>query len=88
MYVIIQHQIHDPKVFQARAEKAFPLPDELTLHFFLPSRDFSHATCLYEAPSVERVRAHVDGVLGDCCTNSYHAVADVQAMGLPGREAA
>jgi hypothetical protein len=88
MYVIIQHQIHDPQSFQACAEKAFPLPEDLTVHFFLPARDFSHATCLYEAPSLERVRDFVDGLLGACCTNTYHAVAAEHAMGLPETQAA
>jgi hypothetical protein len=88
MYVIIQHKIHDPQAYQARAERAFPLPEGLNVLFFLPAQDFSHATCLYEAPSLEQVRDFVDGLLGDAATNTYHAVAAEHAMGLPETQAA
>jgi hypothetical protein len=88
MYVTIQHKIHDPQAFQARAEKAFPLPDGLNVLLFLPAQDFSHATCLYQAPSLEKVRDFVDRLLGDCCTNTYHMVAAEHAMGIPEGQAA
>jgi hypothetical protein len=86
MFVTIEHDIHDPAEFQARAERAMPPPDGLHVHQFLPASDLSHATCLYEANSLEAVRAFVDGALGQSSTQRYFAVAEEHAMGLPVRQ--
>jgi len=86
MFVAIEHDIHDPAKFQQCAEKVFPLPDDLHVHFFLPSSDLRRATCLYEAPSIERVRDFVDGALADSATQYYFPVAEDHAMGLPQRQ--
>lgn len=88
MFIVIDHEIHDATTFQQRAEKAFPLPSGLQVHFFLPANDFSRAVCLYEAPSVDAVRTYVDGLLGDSCTNRYVPVAEDHAMGLPRKHVA
>jgi hypothetical protein len=86
MFVTIEHDIHDPAEFQARAERAMPPPDGLHVHQFLPASDLSHATCLYEADSLEAVRDFVDGALGPSSTQRYFAVAEDHAMGLPVRQ--
>jgi hypothetical protein len=88
MFVTIEHDIHDPAAFQTRAEAAMPPPDGLQVHMFLPASDLSHATCLYEADSLEAVRAFVDGALGPSSTQRYFAVAEDHAMGLPARQPA
>jgi hypothetical protein len=61
MFIVIDHDIKNATTFQQRAEKAFPLPDGLHVHMFLPASDLSRATCLYEADSVEKVRNFVEG---------------------------
>jgi hypothetical protein len=86
MFVAIEHDIQDAAKFQQRAEKAFPLPDGLHVHMFLPANDLSRAVCLYEAPSVDRVREFVDGLLGDSSRNRYFPVAEEHAIGMPARE--
>jgi hypothetical protein len=63
-----------------------PPPDGLHVHQFLPASDLSHATCLYEADSLEAVRAFVDGALGSASTQRYFAVAEDHALGLPARQ--
>lgn len=85
MFIIIDHDIKDASKFQQCAEKAFPLPDGLHVHMFLPAADLSRATCLYEADSVERVRSFVDPLLGDSAKNTYVPVAAEHAIGLPER---
>jgi hypothetical protein len=86
MFVAIEHDIQDAAKFRQRAEKAFPLPNGLHVHLFLPATDLSRATCLYEASSVDQVRDFVDGLLGDCSKNRYFSVAEEHAMGLPQRQ--
>jgi hypothetical protein len=88
MFILIDHDIRNPAKFQQCAEKVFPLPDGLQVHLFLPATDFSRATCLYEADSVDRVRNFVDPLLGDSAKNTYVPIAAEHAMGLPERQAA
>lgn len=83
MFIAIEHRIHDPDAFQARGEQVFPLPEDLHVHHFLPATDLSRATCLYEGPSVDRVRAHLDRKLGDASTQTYFPVAETGGIGLP-----
>lgn len=83
MFIAIVHQIHDAEKFQACADDVFPLPGELHVHHFLPATDLSEAVCLYEAPSVERLREHIDGALADSSTQHYFPVAERSALGLP-----
>ena len=85
MFIAIEHEIHNPDTFRERGEQVFPLPDDLHVHHFLPATDLKRASCLYEAPSVERVSAYLDGKLGDASTQRYYAVAEEVAIGLPGR---
>jgi hypothetical protein len=85
MFVLINHDIHDPATFQQCAAAAMPPPDGLDVHRFLASRDFHAATCLYEAASVDEVRAFVDGARGTSSTQRYTPVAEEHAMGLPRR---
>lgn len=88
MFIAIVHEIHDPTKFQQCAEEVFPLPEDLHVHYFLPATDLSQAVCLYEAPSVDRLRDYIDGTLRDASTQYYFPVADQHAMGLPVRQLA
>lgn len=88
MFIAIEHTIHDPASFQSRGEQVFPLPEDLHVHHFLPAADFSRAACLYEAPSLEQLREHLDSKLGDASTQRYFAVADNAAIGLPAQQLA
>lgn len=83
MFIAIDHQIHDAEAFQERGQQVFPLPEGFHVHHFLLSADASRAHCLYEAPSVERVRSYLDGKLGDASTQGYFAVAEEAGIGLP-----
>lgn len=88
MFIAIEHEILDPQKFQARAEEVFPLPEDLHVHQFFPAHDLSRATCLYEAPSIDRLRNYVDGKLGEASTQRYFRVAEGEAIGLPQHQVA
>jgi len=83
MFIAIEHEIHDSQTFGKRGERVFPLPEDLHVHHFLPAADFSRASCLYEAPSVDRLQAYLDGKLGDASTQTYYPVAEDGGIGLP-----
>lgn len=83
MFIAIEHDIHDSEKFQACAEAVFPLPEDLHVHQFFPATDLSRAACLYEAPSVARLREYLDGKLGGASTQRYFPVAETEAIGLP-----
>lgn len=88
MFIAIEHDIHDSQKFQTCAEAVFPLPDDLHVHHFLPATDLSRAACLYEAPSVGRLRDYLDGKLGDASTQRYFPIAEGAAIGLPQHQVA
>ncbi len=50
---------------------------------FCPSQDFSAATCIWEADSVDTVRELVDQALGDASEQTYYEINTEQAVGLP-----
>ena len=87
MFIAIAHEIHDPPTFQKCSDEAFPLPDGLHLHQFVPADDLSWAACLYEAPSIERLSSHLEPLLGAAATQRYFPVAEEHAVGLPATQA-
>lgn len=88
MFIAIEHEIHDPAMFQQCAERVFPLPETFRVHQFLPASDLSRAACLYEAPSIEELSHYLDPVPGEASTQRYFPVAEAQAIGLPSRHLA
>ena len=82
MYVVVEHTVHDPEAFGAATASA-GIPPHLTLHHSLPTADGTQAVCLWEGPSVEEVRAFVEGGVGHLSDNVYFAVDAERAMGLP-----
>ena len=83
MYVVVQHQIRDPKAAFPRGEQLMKnegAPAGVEVLQFLPSRDGSAVTCLWEAPTVAAVQGYVDGVLGDSSENSCFEVDAEQAF--------
>jgi hypothetical protein len=83
MYIVIQHEIQDPQLFQKCAEEVFPLPEHLQLHQFFPSADMKKAVCLYEAPSVDKLSVYLDAKLNPASEQFYFPVLTENAMGLP-----
>ena len=83
MKVGVIHRISDPETAQSRGQSLFEPPEGVQLLQFCPSQDFSAATCIWEAGSIDAVRDLVDPTLGDASEQTYYAVNTEQAVGLP-----
>lgn len=88
MYVLIHHKIKDSKTFWnilEREEKEPSRPPAGVNPFpvFYPTKDGENAFSMYKADSLDDLRSHVDGGLGNACENTYFVVNDEVAQGLP-----
>ena len=91
MYVGVVHKVKDSKAMLERGEglsEPANAPPGVVPHQFCPSKDFSVATCVWEADSVDAVRDYIDGTLGDSSENSYFEINAEYAQGLPQQAAA
>jgi hypothetical protein len=83
MYVIVQHCVSNPRVFWNIIRDATPqLPAGLRIIQVLPAMDGSVGICLWEARSVDSVRAIVEAAVGHLSRNEYFAVDCGRAIGL------
>jgi hypothetical protein len=85
MFVVAQHRILDRDRFATMDPKDVALggPPGVRALTFLPARDLSAAICLWEAPSVEAVSDYLDPVTAGVAENTYFAIEDAFAIGLP-----
>ena len=83
MKVGVIHRISDPEGAQSQGQSLFEQHEGVQLLQFSPSEDFTAATCIWEAESVDAVRELVDPTLGDTSAQTYFAVNAEQAVGLP-----
>lgn len=83
MLVVVQHQLIDPPTAFSRGERlkrAEGAPEAARVLQFLPSRDGTYVTCLWESESVEDLQAYVDETLGDSSRNVCFAVEESAAF--------
>lgn len=86
MFVLVHHTVHDPATFWTSASAAMPnMPRELTLHQTLAARDGTLATCLWEAASVDAVRAFLEPALGAASANEYREAENRDGIAIPAR---
>jgi hypothetical protein len=84
MFVIVQHEISNPKAFWETAQSATAsMPSHLKVHQTLPNHEGTKAVCLWEASGVDEVKNLVEGAVGSLSRNTYYAVESANAMGLP-----
>lgn len=84
MYVIAKHRITDPEKFVSLAASAAEdAPAGVFGRQFCPSRDGSEAVCLWEADSLDSVRAYLDELSVGAAQNSYFEVGLEHAIGIP-----
>lgn len=89
MYVSVQHVITDPASFQTRGQQLrYGSPEGLAPLLFLPEAQGTRAACVWEGPSLDAVRRHIDGTLGDASRQEYFAVSEEHAFGLPAAQSA
>jgi hypothetical protein len=84
MFVSVIHRITDPDRFFAMAsETAQNLPSDLRLPQFIGNADRATMVCLWEAPSVDRVREFLEPLTAGMCKNEYAQVDAGLSSGLP-----
>lgn len=88
MFVVVHHQVKDPNYFFADIPSvAQNAPPGVHPRMFCPSQDKNSAVCLWQAESVEAVRAYVDETAGPSAVNTYIEVDESYSIGLPTAEA-
>jgi hypothetical protein len=74
-YVVAIHTVSDPERFWGgAAEGIAQLPPGVVLHSTYPTPGGTRAVCLWEADSVDIVRAIVDGGSGHASSNDFFEV--------------
>jgi len=82
MYIVVEHEISNPKAFWDIVKSA-TLPTHLKLHQTLPNGEGTKAVCVWEATGVDEVKVFLEGALGNFSRNTYFAVEEKNAIGLP-----
>jgi len=82
MFVSVIHRISDPDAFFEMA-RSVVIPEDLRLPQTISTADRSTTICLWEAPSVERVREFLEPLTASVCKNEYAEVDPGLSLGLP-----
>jgi hypothetical protein len=90
MHVVVQHRITDLEKFNTMdaEEVAGGGPTGSHLQQFLPPKDGSVATCLWQADSIDTLRGYLDPATAGVTENTYIEVDEETAVGLPEAAAA
>jgi hypothetical protein len=80
MYVAAVHKISDPEKFWSMGG----FPETITFRATFPDPTGTRAVCLFEAGSVEALKAFLEDAVGAVSENEYYEVAADKAVGLPG----
>ena len=82
--IVVQHQITDAETFFSKTEDVVGnAPEGVRARQFCPSEDHSRAVCVWEGGSLDAVRAYVDSLSEGISENTYYAVDEQNAFGLP-----
>ncbi|MGH3084594.1 MAG: hypothetical protein ACRDNP_11180 [Gaiellaceae bacterium] len=83
MFVVVQHTLTDPPTAFARGvrlQRGEGAPRGTRVLQFLPSKDGTLVTCLWESEAVADVQSYVDETLGDASRNLCYAVEATAAF--------
>jgi hypothetical protein len=89
MFVVIHHNIKNPQQWEAALAKVVPiieqgrLPRGVQAVSFLPCTDGRRADCLWEADTVQTLKAFLEPLTGTAADNDYLPINAEHAMGLP-----
>lgn len=83
MFIAITHDIHDVDEFKRKVNAMAPPPSQLRRHQFFAATDLTRAACLWEGPAIAPLRDYIDGSLEPASTQTYFAVNEARAVGLP-----
>ena len=85
MFIVVEHEVTNPEKFWRAAQEATTnLPSGLKLHQVMPNTEGTRATCVWEAQQVDEVKNFIESKAGGTANNTYYAVEEQNAMGLPG----
>ena len=82
MYIVVEHQISNPKKFWEIAA-ALKLPNEIKLHSTFPNPGGTKAVCLWEGKEIQDIKKIVEDGVGQFSKNEYFSVETKNAVGLP-----
>ena len=86
MFVSVIHRVSNPDEFWAIAEKATAnMPADLKLPQFVTSEDLATTICLWDVPSVDRLKTFLEPLLGRVSKNEYIAITTERSSGLPAK---
>lgn len=84
MFVSVIHRISDPdKFLEMVTASAGKIPSDLRLHQYFASDERRTMVCLWEPPSVERVRELLEPLSQGSAVNEYVTVDLEASRGLP-----
>jgi hypothetical protein len=84
MYILVQHVISEPAAFWNAADPSTLSPD-IALHHSFPTPDGTRAACIWEAQSIERLRAILEPIIGRYSNTEYFAVENCEGFVRPSR---
>ncbi len=82
MYILVQHTVSDPEGFWNSTDPAL-LPPAFRLLQTFPTRDGTHAACIWEAASVDALRGMLEPLVGPYSRNEYFEVENREGVALP-----
>lgn len=84
MFVLVEHYVSDVQTFWSAVRHAFrALPPFLTLHHCIPTRDGTHAVCVWEAEGIRDVKSFIESYVGHASRNLYFPVENAAGSSLP-----
>jgi hypothetical protein len=84
MFVLVQHYVTDLQTFWSAVRHAIPtLPPYLRLHQCFPTRDGTHAVCVWEAESIRDVRSFLETYVGHAGRTLYFPVENGAGIAFP-----
>lgn len=84
MYIVVQHTISNPTEFWGGAQQMMPkIPATAKLHHTFPTKDGTHAVCLWEAESVKSLRDFLEPLIAPVSQNEYFQVENKESVAMP-----
>ena len=82
MYILVQHTIAEPVAFWSSTDPAL-LPPQFKLLQTFPTRDGTHAACVWESASIDALRGLLEPLTAHVSLNEYYEVENREGVALP-----
>ena len=83
MFIVVEHTITNPDVFFGLVPRVAEAPSGIKALQFFPSTSKDRAVCLWEANSVDALKAFLEPLSAQSSRNTYYTVDNTKAIGLP-----